>query len=82
MTEQLTHIRIQLRKYLSSPVTQRQRICLQSSSCRSCGFNPWARDDPLEEVIATHSSILAWKSPRTEEPVGLQFEGLQRVGHD
>ena len=40
------------------------------------------REDPLEEEMATCSSILAWKIPRTEEPGGLQFMGLQRVGHD
>ena len=39
-------------------------------------------DDPLEKAMATHSSILAWKIPWTEEPGGLQFMGLQRVGHD
>ena len=38
--------------------------------------------DLLEEEIATHSSILAWEIPWTEEPDGLQFMGLQRVGHD
>jgi len=38
--------------------------------------------DPLEEGMATHSSILAWKSPWTEEPGGLQSTELQRVGHD
>ena len=36
----------------------------------------------LEKEIATHSSILAWRIPRTEEPGGLQFMGSQRVGHD
>ena len=40
------------------------------------------QEDPLEEGISTHSSILAWKIPWTEEPGGLQFMGLQRVGHD
>ena len=39
-------------------------------------------EDHLEEGMATHSSILAWKIPWTEEPVGLQSIGLQRVGHD
>ena len=39
-------------------------------------------EDPLEEEMATPSSILAWKIPRTEEPGGLQPVGLQRVGHD
>ena len=36
----------------------------------------------LEKGMATHSSILAWKIPWTEEPGGLQPMGLQRVGHD
>ena len=36
----------------------------------------------LEEAMATHSSIPAWKSPWTEKPGGLQSTGLQRVGHD
>ena len=38
--------------------------------------------DPLEEGMATHSCILAWGIPWTEEPGGLQSVGLQRVGHD
>ena len=40
------------------------------------------QEDPLEEEMATHSSILAWEIPWTEEPGGLQSMGLQRVGHD
>ena len=40
------------------------------------------QEDPLEEGMATHSSILAWRIPWTEEPDGLQSIGLQRVGHD
>ena len=40
------------------------------------------REDPLEKGIATHSSMLAWKIPRTEEPGGLQSMGSHRVGHD
>ena len=40
------------------------------------------REDPLEKELATHSSILAWRIPRTEEPGGLQSTGSQRVGHD
>ena len=39
-------------------------------------------ENPLEKEMATHSSTLAWKSPWTEEPGGLQSTGLQRVGHD
>ena len=39
-------------------------------------------EDPLKEGMATQSSILAWRTPWTEEPVGLQSMGSQRVGHD
>ena len=39
-------------------------------------------EDPLEKGMATHSSILACRIPWTEEPGGLQFMGLQRVGYD
>ena len=46
----------------------------------------WARllgwDDPLEKEMATHSSVLAWRIPWTEEPGGPQSMGSQRVGHD
>ena len=46
----------------------------------------WVRsldwEDPLEEGMATHSSICAWRIPWTEEPGGLRSMGLQRVGHD
>ena len=40
------------------------------------------REDPLEEEMATHSSILVWRIPWTEEPGGLQSIALQRVRHD
>ena len=43
-------------------------------------FLDW--EDPLEEGMATHSNILAWGIPWTEEPGGLQPKGSQRVGHD
>ena len=38
--------------------------------------------DPLEKEMTTHSGMLAWKIPWTEEPGGLYSIGLQRVGHD
>ena len=41
-----------------------------------------AWEDPLEEGMAIHSGILAWKIPWTEEPGGLESMGSQRVGHD
>ena len=40
------------------------------------------REDPLEQRMATHSSVLAWRISRTEEPGGLQPLGSQRVSHD
>ena len=40
------------------------------------------RKDPLERETVTHSSILAWEIPWTEEPGGLQSTGSQKVGHD
>ena len=40
------------------------------------------REDPLEEGIATYSSIFAWRTPWTEEPGGLQSMGSQRIGRD
>ena len=42
----------------------------------------WGREDPLEEGMATHSSVLVWRIPWTEEPGRLQYIGMQRVGHD
>ena len=41
-----------------------------------------SQEDPLEEEMATHSSILAWRVPWTEEPCGLQSRGLNRGGHN
>ena len=50
---------------------------MQETRVRSLG-----QEDPLEEEVATHSSILAWKIPWTEEPDGLQSMGLQGVRHN
>ena len=40
------------------------------------------QEDPLDKGMATHSSILAWRIPWTEEPIGLQSVGSQRVRHN
>ena len=45
-------------------------------------FNLTYRNTTMEKEMATHSSILAWKIPWTEEPGGLQSMGPQRVGHN
>ena len=49
---------------------------MQETGAGSLGW-----DDPLEKRMATHTSILAWRIPQTEEPVGLQSMG-HRVGND
>ena len=50
---------------------------LQETQVRSLG-----REDPPEKGMATHSSILVWRVPWTEEPGGIQSMELQRAGHD
>ena len=51
---------------------------------KRCRFDPWVGKIPLEEGMTTHSDILAWRIPQTEESGGLQSIELhvQRVGHD
>ena len=65
----------------ASQVVQWSSAC-QSRRCRRCVFDPWVRKIPWRRKWPTHSSILAWKVPWTQEPGGLQSVGLQRVRHD
>ena len=51
-------------------------LAMQETRVRSLG-----QEDPLEKEMVTHSSILAWELPWTEEPGGLQSMGSQRVRH-
>ena len=62
-----------------SPVAQmvKNLPAMPETRFRSLGW-----EDPLEKGMATHSSILAWRIPWTEEPDGLQSTGSQRIGHD
>jgi len=60
-------------------------ICFPGGSeveASACNAGDLGWEDPLEKEMATHSSILAWRIPCTEEPGGLQSMGSQRVGHD
>ena len=59
--------------------TDKEYTC-QCRRCRKC--RPLGWKDPLEEEMATHSSILAWEIPWAEEPGGLQSTGSQTVRHD
>ena len=67
------------RLHWASPVAQvvKNLPAVQETWIRSLGW-----EDPLEEEMATHSSIFAWRIPWTEEPGGLQSMRSQRVGHD
>ena len=75
---------------LSKPITGASQVALvvknPPANVGNAGSIPtnsdtgW--DDPLEEDMATHSTILAWRIPWTEEPGGLQSRGSQRVIHD
>ena len=65
------------RKAKRRRLTGKESACHAGDQVRSLG-----QEDPLEEGVATHSSLLAWRIPWTEETGGLQPTGLQRVGHD
>ena len=57
--------------------TVKNLIAMQETQIGSLG-----QEDPLEKEMASHSSILAWEIPWTEEPGGQQSIGPQRAGHD
>ena len=65
--------------FMGFPVAQRLKClpAMQETWVRSLG-----QEDPLEKEMATHSTILAWRTPWMEEPGGLQSTGSQRVGHN
>ena len=74
----LSHVRLVLdiRASLGAQ-TVKNLPAMQETRVRSPG-----QEDPLQEKMATHSSIFAWRIPQTEEPVGLHSTGSQRVRHD
>ena len=63
-------------------VERAPRTCLPVQETQEIRVQALAREDALEEEMATHSSILAWNIPGTREPGGLWSMGSQRVGHD
>ena len=64
----------------------RASVVAQRLKCLPAMWETWVRslgwEDPLEKEMATYSSILAWRTPWTEEPGRLQSMGSLRVGHD
>jgi len=69
----------QIRKEL---ITSQVTLLVKNLPAIAGGIRSLGWEDPLEEGMATHSSVLAWRIPWREEPGGLQSIGLQRVGHD
>ena len=63
-------------------MAQWQRVCLPTQGTQEMWVQSLGRDDPLEKEMAMYSTILAWKTPWTEEPGGLGSIGLQRVEHN
>ena len=63
----------------ASVVAQCQRVCLPM---QETGVWSLGQEDPWGKEVATHSSVLAWEIPWTEETGQLQTTGSQRVGHD
>ena len=59
---------------MAQTVKKKKLLVMRETQIQSLG-----QEDPLEKGMATHSSILAWRIPRTGEPGGLQSMGLQRV---
>ena len=63
-------------------MAQWERIHLPMQETQEMRVLSLGQEDPLEEEMATYSSILAWKVPWTEEPGELQSKGLQKIRHD
>ena len=66
----------------TSQVAQWEGMCLPVKEMQETQVQSLGQEDPLEEEMATHSSIFAWKIPWTEEPGELQSMGFQRTGHN
>ena len=69
--------RTRLKRLRSSSSSSKDPPAMQETWIQSLG-----PEDPLEKLMSTHSSILAWRIPMDRGADGLQFMGLQRVGHN
>ena len=63
-------------------MAQWYRIYLAKQEMQQTWVRSLGQEDALEKEMETHSSILAWETPRIEESGGLQSIGLQKAGHD
>ena len=63
-------------------MAQWYRIYLAKQEMQQTWVQSLGQEDALEKEMETHSSILAWETPRIEESGGLQSIGLQKAGHD
>ena len=61
--------------FLASPMAQQVKNLLAVQETQETWVQSLGWEDPLEEAMATHSSVLAWKIPWTEETIGLQSKG-------
>ena len=73
--------KIEINRGFPDGASSKEPTCQPTQGMYETGLIPgW--EDALEDSMATHSSILAWRIPWTEEPGGLQSKGSQRVRHD
>ena len=72
----------QIKLDLQVPQGLKKKICLPMQKKQQTWTQSLGLEDPLEVEMATHSSVLAWSIPWTEEPGGVQSTGSQRVIHD
>ena len=82
LTEEIVYSFPHNSRALGFPKALVVKIHLTMQEMRETQVRSLGQEDPLEEDMATHSNILAWKIPWTEDPGGPQFIESQRVGHD
>ena len=78
--QKIIHRKLHFLCFLDGSVSR--RIYLPLQEMQEMRVQPLGQEDPLEKKMSTHSRILTWKIPWTEEPGRLQSLGSQRVGHD
>ena len=86
-SQTLEKIQLKLNNFYPVPwaslvVEMVKNLPANAGDIRDAGLIPGSGRFPLEKKMTTHSSILAWRIPGTEEPGKLQSMGLQTVGHD